>query len=116
MHELSMCQSLVDAVLHEMGRAQPPPKRLVAARIAVGALHQVVPENMTFAYEILIKDTVAAGSRLDIRWIPVTAKCRACGWTGPVEVPFFLCGSCNSGDLELLTGKELFLENLEIEQ
>jgi len=115
MHELSICQSLVGAVIEELGRARPAPGRLVAARIVVGALHQVVPENMTFAYEILTRDTMAAGSRLDIRWVPVSAKCHSCGWSGGIEVPLFLCASCNSGDLELLTGRELFLENLEIE-
>lgn len=115
MHELSICRSLVDAVLQELERARPAPARLVAARMVVGALHQVVPENMIFAYEILTRDTAAAGSRLDIRRVPVTARCRACAWTGEIDIPLFLCGSCNSGDLELLTGRELFLENLEIE-
>lgn len=116
MHEFSICEGLVRAVRQEMKKHGAPAGSLRRARVVVGALHQIVPENLEFAYEVLVRDTEAAGSRIELRVVPITAKCGACGWTGTVTPPVFLCGACNSGDLELTTGKELYLDNLEIEQ
>jgi hydrogenase nickel incorporation protein HypA/HybF len=82
----------------------------------VGALHQIVPENLKFAYEVLTRETPAAGSELMMVSVPITAQCRACGWKGEIRSPLFLCGACNSGEIELIGGKELYLDNLEIDQ
>jgi hydrogenase nickel incorporation protein HypA/HybF len=116
MHEFSIAESIVDAVLAELERLQPRPLRLLSAQIAVGAMRQVVPETLEFAYETLTAETPAKGSRLKMRTVPVTAECGGCGWQGSIEPPVFLCPSCQGGDLNILTGKELCLENLEIEQ
>lgn len=116
MHEFSICEGIVRAALDEMSRHGVAAGSLRTTRIVVGALHQVVPANLDFAYEVLTRDTAAAGSKLEIRAVPVTARCRGCGWTGDIQSPLFLCGACNSGDIELITGKELYVENLEIEK
>ncbi|MFH0952816.1 MAG: hydrogenase maturation nickel metallochaperone HypA [Verrucomicrobiota bacterium] len=115
MHEFSICEGLVGAVLEEMSRHGAPAGSLRRARVVVGGMHQILPENLTTAYEVLTRDTVAAGSELELRVLPITARCRPCGWTGEIRQPLFLCGTCNSGDIELVTGRELYLENLEIE-
>jgi len=93
-----------------------PAGSLRKTRVVVGALHQIVPDNLTFAYEALTRDTPAAGSRLKLKVVPITAACRACGWRGGIRPPVFLCAACHSGGIELITGRELYLDNLEIEQ
>lgn len=115
MHEFAICEGIVKAVTDEMARHKAAAGSLRAARIVVGKLHQIVPNNLEFAYEVLVRDTPAAGSRLEISFVPITARCRACGWTGEIQSPLFLCGACNSGEIELVTGKELYLDNLEID-
>ncbi|MBP7828616.1 MAG: hydrogenase maturation nickel metallochaperone HypA [Kiritimatiellae bacterium] len=116
MHELSIGQGIVQAVLAELAGRGLPPGALRAARIAVGALHQIVPDTLVFAYESLTQNTPAAGSKLVLRPVPVTARCKACGWQGALEVPLFLCGACQSGEIELITGMELHLESLEVDE
>lgn len=92
MHELSICEGLLKAALSELGR-QSPGAKIVKVRVAVGALRQVVPESLTFAYETLSENTRAAGSTLEIVDIPVTARCRKCGWEGKIEQRLFYCGT-----------------------
>ena len=116
MHELSIAAGLVSVVAEELARLKAPAGALREARVAVGALHQIVPDTLVFAYESLVKDTPAAGSRLVLRAVPVTARCTDCGWQGELDLPIFLCGACQSGQIELITGRELHLESLEIEQ
>ena len=116
MHEFSICEGIVKAAVEEMAKVNPPAKALRKTTVVVGALHQIVPENLTFAYDVLTRDTPAAGSELELRFVPIRAKCGDCEWQGEIQQPLFLCGGCNSGNIELLSGKELYVENLEIEQ
>lgn len=115
MHELSICETLVKAAQAELKKL-PPGARLKTVRVAAGKLHQIVPENMTFAYEALTQGTPLAGSVLTITPLPISARCRACGWSGAIQDLVFTCGACGAGDLEITGGRELYLENLEVEE
>jgi hydrogenase nickel incorporation protein HypA/HybF len=115
MHELSLAHNLVDAVMGEWERIDPPPRRLIAARVALGQLRQVVPEYLVSAYEVLVRGTPLDGSRLDVRICPWRARCRACGWSGERTRIEALCPACGGFELETLSGEELCLEKLEIE-
>ena len=105
---------MVQAVLAELKKVQPA--RLVRARIVAGALHQLVSANLTLAYKVLTKDTPAAGSRLSIRRVPITAECRQCHWHGKIRGALFACGRCQAGDIEITGGRELYLDSIEVEQ
>lgn len=104
----------MQAVLAELKKVQP--SRLVRARIVAGELHQLVNANLTFAYEVLTKDTPAAGSRLSVRRMPITAECRQCRWRGKIKGTLFACGRCQAGDIEITGGKELYLDSIEVEK
>ncbi|MDD5676874.1 MAG: hydrogenase maturation nickel metallochaperone HypA [Kiritimatiellae bacterium] len=113
-HEFSITQTIVQAVLAELKKVQP--SRLVRARIVAGRLHQLVPATLTFAYEVLTKDTAASGSVLSVRNVPITAECRQCHWRGEIRDALFACGRCKSGDIEITGGRELYLDSIEVEQ
>jgi hydrogenase nickel incorporation protein HypA/HybF len=116
MHEFSIGDSVVRSVIAELVRLKTPPGALRSVRVAVGIMRQIVPDTLVFAYESLSQDTPAAGSKLVLRPVPVTARCNSCGWQGALDVPLFLCGACQSGEIELITGMELQLESLEVEE
>lgn len=113
MHEITICQSLVSVVLDELTQRALGPGRLQRVRVVAGQLHQLVPDSLTFAYELLTRDTPAAGSQLDLVVPPLEAHCQNCGWRGPIEPPVFLCATCGSG-VEIKGGDELFIEELEL--
>jgi hydrogenase nickel incorporation protein HypA/HybF len=115
MHELSICTGLVELVSAELER-QAPGAKLLKAVVCVGDLRQIVPETLTFAYETLVAGTKLAGSALEIRHVPLTARCQGCGWEGTLTENFFICPKCEGLKLDLLTGRELHLDSLEIEQ
>ena len=115
MHELSICQLLVDALAAEIGKLDCASVRLVKACVAVGAMRQVVPEFLEQAYAAITKDTVAEGSILEIRPVPVVGRCRDCGWSAEVSRDDFSCRDCGSGRIEIVTGMELYLDSMEVE-
>lgn len=116
MHEFSIAEALVKAVAEELAKLEPPPGRLKRVRVVIGDMRQVVPDTLAFAYETLVKDTPATGSVLEIQPQPITARCRDCSWAGKIEGHVFCCKECDSANVEILTGKELYLSNLEFDE
>jgi hydrogenase nickel incorporation protein HypA/HybF len=116
MHEFSICRNIVETVLAELDKQKQRFARLKTTRIIAGALRQIVPENLRFAYEVLTKDTKAEGSTLEIEIRPVTGTCSACGWQGEVERSGFFCAVCRAPIRIITGGKELFLDSLEIDE
>ena len=116
MHEFSICRTIVSAVLEELSKIkQGKPVRLKKAQIAAGEYHRLAPESLQLAYEVLTKDTRAEGSKLKVRTVPLRLACKACGWKGRARDILFVCGRCKGTDVEIIGGKELCLENIEVE-
>lgn len=116
MHELSIAQSLVDIVVQELAARGIGPGRLRTVRLAAGRMQGIVPDSLQFAWDVLIADTPAAGAALVVREVPILVRCKACGAEGGIEWPLFRCGGCGGGDLEIVEGRELHLESMEIEE
>lgn len=112
MHEMSITQSLLEVALAEAAKSGA--RRITAINIKIGALTGVVEESVAMYLDFLAKDTPAEGARLVATAMPVTAHCAACDITFPVEDLVFVCPRCG-GMAQVVTGRELFIESLEIE-
>ena len=115
MHEFSIGESLVESINAELDKLAPRPTKLVKASVVIGGLHQIIPEYLTTAYDVLTKDTPLAGSHMEIVVLPVQARCESCSWEGEIEPPNFICPQCASFRIEVTSGRELYLDHLEVE-
>ena len=113
MHELAVVHSLVEQLRAEVERLGVAGK-VTAVNLKLGALTTFVPAAMTFYFEALTKGTELEGVALAIEEIPVAGKCGRCGETLTLEAPPFLCAACGSPDLEIVTGRELLIDSLEV--
>ena len=111
MHELSIAQSLLDIVVEESGKNGI--ERVRAIRLQIGEFAAVVPEALTFCFEMVSRDTVAAGAALEIEAIPVVARCGSCGSTFEVKDQVFLCAECGEPVFEILSGRELSVASID---
>jgi len=64
MHELSIAMSLVDTICEELPKLGAVVVRAVHVRI--GALSGVVPDALTFAFDVAADGSRIAGARLDV--------------------------------------------------
>lgn len=119
MHELSIAQSLLTMVEQELEKH--PGGRCRAIRVVYGSLTNLVPEAFELAVESLTLGTPMEGVALTLTQKPLRIKCRACGLEfepaskhlGP---PIYPCPQCDEElGHEVIQGKELYLESLEIE-
>ncbi len=113
MHEFSIIENLIPQVEDFLIKGNY--RRAHKIFLDVGELSGVIPDALTFAYEICAKGTLLEGSELRIRVIPVTASCEACFLKFEVHNYSFFCPQCQSRELKLLTGKELKVGEIEVE-
>ena len=80
MHELAICQALIEQV---EAIARQRAARVARVRVAVGPLSGVEPRLLERAYPLACAGTVAEGSELAIDEVPVRVRCRDCGAESP---------------------------------
>lgn len=115
MHELSIIQSVVEAVTESA--AAYPGARVVEVRLRVGALAAVVEDSLQFCYGIATDGTPLAGSRLVVRTLPVVVHCARCASEVELEsVQSFRCPRCGEPASDLRQGRELEIDSIEIEE
>ncbi len=107
MHELSIAQALVDQV--EEARRANNGGKVVSVRIRIGEWQQVVPEILTGYFDYLAQDTLLEAARITIDTVSATARCYDCDHVFPVPDILLVCPDCGFRSCELLTGKELEL-------
>jgi hydrogenase nickel incorporation protein HypA/HybF len=114
MHEMSVVQSMLD-ILEEQARSYGA-KRIVSVRLEFGILTAIVPSAIQFAFDILAKDGLAEGARLDINIIPLKIECSECQEEAIMEEYSPFCPTCGSPTLKILEGRdEMRVASMEIE-
>jgi hydrogenase nickel incorporation protein HypA/HybF len=114
MHEMSIAQSLVEIVREEMTRHNARTLRVV--RLHVGEMSAIVPDSLSFCFEVITAGTEMEGARLNIEVIPVEGVCRACGERFKIENYVFLCPSCGGTGVETVSGQELSIVEIEVDE
>lgn len=110
MHELSICRSIADIVNRHASE-----RRVETIHLQVGQLRQIVPDTLVYCWGLVSADTALDGSVLDVERIPARLSCRACGVVAELgEFPIFICASCNSQEVAVLTGEEFLITSLDL--
>ena len=71
MHEVSIMQNTLDIAISQA--QQQGATKIDSLTLKIGKLSGVIPEALEFAFEVLIRDTIAEDAQLEIKTIPV--KC-----------------------------------------
>ncbi|MEU7813436.1 hydrogenase maturation nickel metallochaperone HypA [Pseudonocardia sp. NPDC049154] len=108
MHELSITQSVVDAIGERLGAA--PVRRV---RLEIGRLSGVVPDAVRFCFELVTAGTPLEGAVLEIDEPEGEARCRSCGAEFATSEVLPLC-ACGSADVEVLGGASLRIREVEL--
>jgi hydrogenase nickel incorporation protein HypA/HybF len=111
MHELSVSSAIVDtAVRHAAGR------RVTAVHVRIGQLRQVVPDSLAFFFELVTRETLCEGARLEQELVPARLRCTPCVYEWAIDLPAFRCPRCGGAEVAVLSGEELEVESIEVEE
>jgi hydrogenase nickel incorporation protein HypA/HybF len=114
MHELSICQALIEQV--ERVAVEQRARRVVCVTLTIGPLAGVEPALLESAFPLASAGTVAANSRLIIERAEVRVQCLECGAQSQAQSTKLLCGSCGNWRVRVLSGEELLLASVELER
>lgn len=115
MHEMGIAMEVL-RIAEEAVPAEMAGVRIQRIHLKVGQLSAVVPDSLRFCFEVAAKDTIADGAELAIEEVKVNARCKDCMHEWSVDEPVFVCPACDSGNIDLLSGRELNIESIEIEE
>ena len=113
MHELAITQSILDIAVsaaRENGNV-----KVKEIRIKMGEYSGVVPSLIQEYFDLISQDTLAEKAKLIIDRVPVTVRCLSCGFEGAIDKKKIRCPQCGQTDIKLLTGREFFVDSLEVE-
>lgn len=108
MHELSIAESVVEAVLERTGE-----RPVTVVRLSVGKLSGVVPDALTFCFELATAGTALEGAALEIVEMSGRAHCRRCDQDFQKDDLILLC-ECGSADVDVVAGRELSVTSVEV--
>ena len=114
MHELSLCQGLIQQVdkLAEQHRAHA----VSMIKLSIGPLSGVDPQLLAQAFPLAAAGSVAENATLEIDVAPVRIRCRRCHAESEASANRLLCGVCGHWQTTLLSGDELLLSSVELEK
>lgn len=114
MHELSICQSLINQV--ERIALERNAQCVTSIIIGMGPLSGVEAELLKNAYPIVSAGTVAEHAELIIEYLPILVKCNQCGSETDALPNKLVCKECGDWRTTLVSGDELLLMSVELEK
>ncbi|MCI0505632.1 MAG: hydrogenase maturation nickel metallochaperone HypA [Gammaproteobacteria bacterium] len=112
MHELAVCQSIIEQVSRIAAEYQA--QFVEKIHLQIGPLSGVEPELLESAFPIACANTAAAKAILVINKLPIRVRCDTCRSESEASASRLVCGVCGDWQTTLLSGGEMLLERVEL--
>lgn len=113
MHEMGIANSILEAVRSEVRRY--PGSRPAKVGLRIGEMAAIDEESLRFCFEALASGTDLAGLELAIEVCQRRHRCDDCGSEFTVRDYDFRCPACESLASDCISGDELELSYVELE-
>ena len=113
MHEQSIVESLLSIAIENAEKSKAT--KILRIYLVVGELSGVVEESVDFYFSFLSKDTIAAEASIFYNRISAQLRCRNCDTIFTPEKLDFHCPECQEEQIEIIGGRELYIDSLEVE-
>lgn len=113
MHELSLCQDMMDQVtaIAQEHRAE----KVLRIIVRIGPLSGVEPQLLESAFTISREGTLAQDAELVTEAQAIRVRCNICGSESEATVNNLICRQCGDHDTQLVSGDELILARVELQ-
>ena len=112
MHEIGLLQEMLAEALARA--AQQGAQRIERIVMRVGAESGIAPEALSFAFDLLKRDTPAAEATIEFEHVPVVCWCSACDREFTPTDILHICPQCRLPDAAVHRGQEFALVALEV--
>jgi len=112
MHEISLCEGIRDVIEDHAGTQRF--KRVKTIRLEIGRFSCVEKSALCFAFDAVMKGTVAEGAELIMIDMPGRAMCYDCLHEVELNDRLAPCPDCGGETLMPVSGDEMRIKNLEV--
>lgn len=113
MHELYVTEQLLNITLAEAEKANAG--RVMKVNLVIGELTSFMEDSIRFYFDILSEGTIADKAFLSISAVPAKARCGQCHVEFMPRETDWLCPRCGGFMEDLISGREFYVESIEIE-
>ena len=89
--------------------------KVIKVNLIVGELTGVEAFMLESCFEMYVQATSLEGAKLAIEHVPIKVRCRECGNEYESKIPFSDCTVCKSKRLEIISGREFYIDSIEAE-
>lgn len=114
MHEYSLAIDLAAQVV-KIARAHDG-ERVIQVVIEAGPLSGIEPVLLQSAFEQCTAATDLRGTQLTIQEVPLVIRCCDCAQVSSLKDLVFVCPTCGSGSVDVVSGDKLMLRHIELIQ
>jgi hydrogenase nickel incorporation protein HypA/HybF len=112
MHEMSLAEGVLQLI--EDAARQQSFAKVTAVWLEIGQLAGVEVEAMRFCFDAVVRDSIAAGARLEIIATPGSGWCMHCAETVAIAELYDACPSCGQYQVQANGGMEMRVKELEV--
>lgn len=113
MHELGIMTGVLQAV--EESAKQAGSEKVLKISLSVGVMTEAIEDALRFAFEALSEGTMCESAELEMTMIPPVSICAECGNEYEHDRFHMLCPECGSSFTQLIQGKELQIDSIEVD-
>ena len=88
--------------------------RIHSITIRIGDMSGVSIDALTFAFDVLARETMASEATLNIERVPPRYRCSQCRYEFASDFPYATCPECGKERAELIQGREIELASMEV--
>lgn len=113
MHEMSICEGVLlaleaEAKIHNIVKVK-------TVWLEIGDLSSVEPEALHFSFDVVTRDSLADGAKLEIIKVAGAAWCMECSESVTIKQRFDECPGCGGHQLQVTSGDEMKIKELEVD-
>lgn len=113
MHEMSLAENLLQLI--EDTARQQEFARVKTVRLEIGQLACVEPESLRFAFDVVMRGSIAEQARLEIIETAGQGRCGKCEQDFPLAALYEACPACGSYQVSVTGGDAMRVRELEVE-
>lgn len=113
MHEYSVVQALLEQT--ETLAKENEATSITKIIVKIGVMSGVEPHLLEIAFNTFKEKTVCDGAEFVMKIQPLTIECRDCQTKSELDAIHYCCPKCESINVNVIDGEEMFLMSLEME-
>lgn len=113
MHEYSIVQALLTQC-EDIARENEA-ESVTKIIVKIGKMSGVEPHLLEIAFNTFKEKTVCDGADFVMKVQPLTIECNQCKTVTVLEEIYYKCPECDSLDVKVIDGEDMFLMTLEME-